>query len=181
MSDPIDNATVYVAIITAGASVAGVIVTLLWNSRAARNERQRDQFSTALSTVLEYWEFAYIVQRREPGDSGSNRARISTDLNRVQRELAHHTAWMSTGPGRIRKAYERLVLEARNVAGSSMHDAWNADPSADDSSMNVEKLNDTSLRQFEAAYVTDVKDHIAITPAIIRRLARLIWARATFR
>ena len=167
----ISDSAVVAAIVVAIASMLSVSLGLLWNGTVSRRERQRSQFADALSSVLRYWEFAYIVLRRSQG-SQEDEISISRELSEVQRQLAHHQAWMKTGPVRIERRFSSLVDEARKTAGGALHAAWETTPGGSSGSMNIKRLDDSQLRAFEAAYISEVRDHLSLLPSLLRRAAR---------
>ena len=58
------------------------------------------------------------------------------------------------------------------MAGTAMHEAWLQPAAAEDSEMNMLKLDMSALAPYESAYLAEVVDHLSLWPRWSRRLLR---------
>ena len=85
----------------------------------------------------------------------------------MQEKLSYYLAWTQAESAEVGQQYDRLVAEARRVAGGAMHAAWNDPPRASDPEMNIppEVVDLRQLEAAEAQYMQAVRDHLAsLTP-----------------
>ena len=148
------------------------VLTNWWNGERERLGRSREAFSKAYAAVQEYKEFPYVITRRRSGAPEEERVRISSELRRVQTELAFYSAWLMTESRHVHRSFDELLEQMRNVAGVAMHEAWLQPAVEDDSDMNMPKLDMSSLTSYESAYLEEVVDHLSLWPRRLRRLLR---------
>jgi len=174
-------------LVTATIAAATALVTWLLSSwlsgRRERLSRRREQFAKAYSAVVSYEEFPYVVRRRGRVDPEAERLRISTEMRRVQEEIAFHSAWVLTEDRRVSESYRRLVSETRRTAGGLVREAWDRDPIASDAEMNILDIGPilSGLEPQKDAYLQEVKDHMSFWPRwflcaarALRRLSSVI-------
>ena len=160
------------AVIIAAASFTVFVLTNWWNGERERLTRSRDVFSKAYAAVQEYKEFPYVIARRRKDTPEEERIRISSELRRIQTDLAFYSAWLMTESRHVHRSFAELLEQTRRVAGTAMHEAWLQPPAAEDSEMNMPKLDMSTLAPYECAYLEEVVDHLAVWPSWIRRLLR---------
>ena len=165
------------AIVVAAITSAVTLLTLVVNGRRNRTDRQRELFSSALSDVVHYSEFAYIVRRRRHDIPEEERQRISTELSDIQGKLNCNGAVLEIEAPRVGRAYATLVDETRRVAGSAIRDGWNTDPIAKDSEVHVTDVDLSGIERYRASYQRAVADHLAIAPWWPRAALRLVRRR----
>jgi len=158
--------------------LAGIIVVALvlafWNvvlarrkSREEERARQRTAFADALQAAVRYKEMPYAIRRRDKNNLSSERVRISEIVREIQADLSYHQTWIRTESKNVADAYDRLVNETRNVAGTAMRDAWNAPAITHDAQMNIgpDVIDVLSLKTYEDAYTQAVAAHLhKLTP-----------------
>lgn len=160
------------AAITVSGSVILLVVTNWWNGRSVRLTRSREILSKAYAATQEYKEFPYVIRRRRTGEPEQERIRISSELRRVQADLAFYSAWLKTESPHIHRSFSELLVQVRSVAGKAMHEAW-LDPAAeDDSKMNMPDLGLSAITPYESTYMEEVIDHLSLWPRWLRRLCR---------
>jgi hypothetical protein len=159
------------AVIAALVALAGVVASLLVNGRRSRVDRQRQRFSDAFGDVAAYREFPYVVRRRRHDEPEAERARISSELAAVQQRLNHHRATLPVESRRVGAAYAELVDATRRVAGAEIHKAWDLVPITDDAHVHV-TIDLSGIDAPQSRYLLEVRDHLALTPAVLRRLVR---------
>jgi hypothetical protein len=145
------------------AAVAAVVSLFgLWlNGVRQERARRREIFAQALAAVVAYQEFPYAIRRRRNDQPGEERVRLSEDLRVVQKELAFHLAWVELeGSAKTAGHYRALVAETRRVAGGYMRDAWNGEPTSEDSEMNITDIDYGTLEEPQAAYLASVRDDL---------------------
>ena len=163
-----------------GAAVTGAVsifVFAVTNWRAgerARLARSREIFSNAYAATQEYKEFPYDIRRRRNTEPEEDRIRISTELRGIQREISFYSAWIQTESPHVGLVYSKLVDQMRQVAGTSMRDAWNEPAVESDAEMNIPGKDLTSLGDFESAFLKEVIDHLSFWPRWMRRTLRKI-------
>ena len=160
------------AVITGLLTVMLGVLTLYVNGRRARNDRQRQLFAAAMADVNAYCEYPYIVRRRRHHELDAERTRITGDLSGIQQRLNHNQAILLVESPRVAVAYAALVAETRRVAGAAIKEGWNLPPIAGDAQVHVLDVDLSGLEPFQRAYLVASADHLAITPAPIRRLVR---------
>ena len=159
------------AVIVGAVSFTVFVLTNWWNGERERLTRSRDVFSKAYAAVQEYKEFPYVIVRRRRDTPEEERIRISSELRRVQADLAFYSAWLMTESRHVHCSFSELLEQARNVAGTAMHEAW-LQPAAEDSKVNMLKLDMSALAPYESAYLEEVVDHLSLWPRWTRRLLR---------
>jgi hypothetical protein len=162
------------AVVGAGAVVVGALLLALWNVMLARRKsreeeraRQRTAFAEALQAVAAYKEMPYAIRRRNAGERGAERVRLSEAVREIQAELLFHQTWIRGESTTVADTYDALVAAARRVAGGAMRDAWNADPITTDAEMNIgpELVDLSELRPLEQAFTAATVQHLArLTP-----------------
>ena len=163
------------AVIAAIVALAGLVVSLLVNGRRSRVDRQRQAFGDAFGDIAAYREFPFVVRRRRHDEPEAERARISSELGAVQQRLNHHRATLQVENRRVAAAYAALVEVTRQIAGAEIRKAWDVAPITDDTQVHV-TIDLSGIDAAEARYLLEVRDHLALTPAVLRRLAR--WCLA---
>lgn len=151
------------------AMLAGAVNVWMARRRSREEERARirNTFAAAFEAYTAYKEFPYAIRRRRPDDPEAERIRLSEALRAVQEKLSYYLAWTQAESAEVGQQYDRLVAEARRVAGGAMHAAWNDPPRASDPEMNIppEVVDLRQLEAAEAQYMQAVRDHLAsLTP-----------------
>ena len=160
------------AVLIASVSFIVFVLTNWWNGERERLSRSREAFSKAYAAIQEYKEFPYVIMRRRSGAPEEERVRISSELRKVQTDLAFYSAWLMTESRHVHRSFDELLEQMRNVAGVAMHEAWLQPAVGDDSDMNMPKLDMSSLASYESAYLEEVVDHFSLWPRRLRRLLR---------
>jgi hypothetical protein len=150
--------------VVAGAVTAAFGV-LTWFVNGVRTERTRLQklYADAYSAVFSYQEFPYVIRRRRapgPGQEqlgNEERLRISTALHAVQESLNNYLAQISTESRPVYERYAKFVADTRRVAGTYMHEAWNAPPLDNDTGMNISGIDYSALAEPQREYLEAVK------------------------
>lgn len=146
------------------AAVVAAVVSLfgLWlNGVRQERARRREAFAQALAAVVAYQEFPYAIRRRRHDQPGEERIRLSEALRTVQKDLAFHMAWVDLeGSAETAERYRTLVAETRRVAGGYMHEAWNGQPTSEDSEMNITDIDYRELAEPKAAYLISVQNDL---------------------
>ncbi len=153
---------VVAAVVSIGTAMAGVVT---WFVNGVRAERTRLQklYADAYSAVVSYQEFPYVIRRRQAPTpdheeiGAEERLRISAALHTVQEALSNYRAQISTESESVSAEYDALVRETRRIAGTYMHEAWDAAPLADDAGMNIAGIDYAELATREDAYLEAVK------------------------
>jgi hypothetical protein len=143
------------------------IVLARRNSREEERARIRTTFAEAYGAYCDYREFPYAIRRRNPDQRAAERIRLSEQLRAVQSKLNFYIAWTAAESTAVGVVFAALVTELRRVAGSAMHDAWAAEPVADDAGMNIGPgvIDLSSLSPLETAYTAAVAAHLrTLTP-----------------
>lgn len=159
---------VIAALIAAVMTGIGIIV----NGRRNRLDRQRELFASAFADITEYCEFPYIVRRRRHDEPAEERARISGELSAVQQRLNHNVAILRVEAPRVGRSYADLVATTRGVAGAAIRDGWDQPARTADDQVHVTDVDLSPIKPAEDAYLEAVRDHLALTPAVVRRTAR---------
>ena len=165
---------VIAAAVTGATSLLVFAITNWRTGERERLARGREVFSKAYAAVQEYKEFPYVIRRRGKGDPEEERLRISSELRRVQTNLAFYSAWLGTESPHVHQSFTELVRQLRGVAGTAMHKAWLEPAVEDDSKMNMPDLGLSALAAYERAYLEEVVDHLSLWPRWFRRLLRTI-------
>ena len=158
-----------------GAAVTGAVSLLVFvvnnwrNAQRERLTRSREVFSKAFVAIQEYKEFPYVIRRRRKDALDEERVRISSDLMRVQSDLAFYSAWLRTESRHVHQSYAELLVQVRSVAGGAMREAWLETPIEDDSGMNMADLGLGVLTPYESAYLDEVVHHLSLWPRWLRR------------
>lgn len=80
----------------------------------------------------------------------------------VQEALNNFRAQITTESEAVSAKYEILVTKTREVAGTDIHDAWEAPPLENDAGMNITHLDYAELKQPEEDYFTAVKTDVSL-------------------
>jgi hypothetical protein len=155
------------------AMLAGVVNVWIARRRSREEERARvrNTFAAAFEAYTAYKEFPYAIRRRRADDPDGERSRLSEALRAVQEKLSYYLAWTAAESADVGEEYAKLVAEARRVAGSAMHDAWNDPPRATDPEMNIppDIVDLSQLAPAEDAYMQAVRQHLSsLTPWWVR-------------
>jgi hypothetical protein len=162
------GSTVVAAVIAAIVS----LVTLSWNARRDRQDRHRKLFAQAFEACVLYREFPFIVRRRNAEDLASERARITSELSRLQARLDSGRAILRVEAPHVGAAYEDLVRETRRVAGPHISKAWDEPALPADADVHTKGIDYADLKPFDDAYLGKVRDHLSLWPR---------WISATWR
>ena len=92
------------------------------------------------------------------------RVRISSELRRIQSDLAFYSAWLRTESPHVHRSFYELLGQVRQIAGIAMHEAWLEPAVEGDSEMNMPDLGLSALRPYESAYLNEVVDHLSFGP-----------------
>ena len=160
------------AAVTGAVSVLIFVITNWRNGERERLNRSREIFSNAYVAIQEYKEFPYVIRRRKKGSPEEERVRISSELKRVQSDLAFYSAWLKTESPHVHRSFAELLEQVRRIAGTAMREAWLDPPIEGDSEMNMPDLGLSALTPFETSYLNEVVDHLSICPRWLRRLRR---------
>ena len=161
-----------------GPAIAGAVSIILfvmtnwWNGERARLNRSREVFSKAYAVVQEYKEFPYVVRRRMVSSPEEERVRISSELRKVQADLAFYSTWLMTESFHVHRSYAELLGQLRRVTGTAMHEAWLEPAVEDDSKMNMPDMSQSALIPYEAVYLKEVRDHLSLLPRWLCRLCQ---------
>jgi hypothetical protein len=160
------------------AAIAAVVsfVTLAWNARRNRQDRQRELFAEAFEACVLYREFPFIVRRRNADDLAAERARITSELSRLQARLDSGKAILRVEAPRVGAAFEKLVSETRRVAGPHISNAWDEPALAADVDVHTDGIDYAELEPFDDAYLGEVSDHLSFWPHWINAKWRT-WRR----
>jgi hypothetical protein len=154
------GSTVVAAVIAAIVS----LVTLSWNARRDRQDRQRKLFGEAFEACVLYREYPYIVRRRNADDAPAERTRITSDLSHLQARLDSTVAVLSVEAPSVGVAYEVLVRETRRVAGPYISRAWDEPPLAADADVHTDGIDYAELKPFDDAFLGEVADQLSVWP-----------------
>jgi hypothetical protein len=166
---------VVAAVVSISTAAAGVVT---WFVNGVRTERTRLQqlYADAYSAVVSYQEFPYVIRRRRAGTpdhqevAGEERLRIAGALHTVQEALNNYGAQISTESNAVSTKYDALVSETRRVAGTYMHEAWDAPPLDNDAGMNITGIDYTHLSTPADDYLDAVKKDMTFWRVAIPRL-----------
>jgi hypothetical protein len=129
------------------------LATLWWNSRRDRQDRQRQLFAEAFEACMLYREFPFIVRCRNADDLVAERARITSELSRLQVRLDSGKALLRVEAPRVGAAYEDLVRETRRVAGPKIRKAWDEPALTADADVHTEGIDFADLKPFDDRYL----------------------------
>lgn len=153
---------VVAAVVSIGTAAAGVFTWFVGGVRAERTRLQK-LYADAYSAVISYQEFPYLIRRRRaptqehPEIGGEERLRITGALHTVQEELNNYSAQISTESKAVSTKYDLLVNETRRIAGTYMHEAWDATPFDSDAGMNIAGIDYKDLRTPQDDYLEALK------------------------
>lgn len=156
--------------VTASVSVVLFVLSNWLNSVRNRHDRSREIFSRALASMHEYREFPYVIRRRRKTAPEEERIRISSELQRVQADLAFYSAWLQTESPHVHRKFAELLAELRRVAGSAMREAWLEPALDEDSAIDMPDLGYDALKSLEDEYLEEVIHHLSVWPRWLRRL-----------
>ena len=161
---------VIAAAVTGAISVLIFAITHWRNGERERLTRSREVFSKAYLAIQEYKEFPYVIRRRRKGAPEEERVRISSELRRMQSDLAFYSAWLRTESPHVHRSFSELLGQVRQVAGKAMREAWLEPAIEGDSEMNMPDLGLAALGSYESAFLNEVVDHLSFWPRWLRRL-----------
>lgn len=143
------------------AAIAAFVAVLLHllRSRADQRDRARVLYAEAYEWYAAYKEMPYAIRRRRIDDPAGERIRLSETVREIQARLDHFKTWTALENADVGAAYADLLSELRQVAGTSMHDAWNEPGTDTDRAMNMPpgRVDLTPLRSFEDDYLAAVR------------------------
>ena len=175
MSDISLSTPLIVAAVVTGAVSIAVFAANAWlTGHRDRTNRRRDLLSKAFSSAVAYKEFPYVVRRRRSSSPEDERIRISTELRRVQEDIAYHSSWLATESRHVSEAYNKLVRRLHEVAGAEIRKAWTESPVQTDDEMNMDDLGLGVLKEHEDEFLLEASDNLSILPRWLRRMLR--WA-----
>ena len=160
------------AVVTGAVSIVIFVFTNWWNGQRERRTRSREVFAKAYATVQEYKESSYVIRRRRKDAPEDERIRISSELRKVQADLAFYSAWLKTESPHVHRGFAELLEQVRRIAGTAMHEAWLEPAAESDSKMNMPDLGLAALIPYECTYLEEVIDHLSLWPRWLRRLCR---------
>ena len=170
MSDVSISTPIIIAAITGAASLAALSINAWLTGHRDRVSRRRELLSKAYSSAVAYKEFPYVVRRRRASAPEDERIRISTELRKVQEDIAFYSSWLTSESGHVSRAYDRLVKKLREVAGVEIHRAWTQPPVQVDDEMNIGDIDLRALDAPEQAFLQEAADHLSTFPRWFRRL-----------
>ena len=160
------------AAITGAVSIFLFVITNWWNGERERLTRSREVFSKAYAVVQEYKEYPYVIRRRGTSTPDEERIRVSSELRRVQKDLAFYSAWLMTESPHVHRSFSELLEQLRRVAGTAIHEARLEPAAADDSKMNMPDMGLSALTRYESAYLEEVVNHLSLRPRWLHRFVR---------
>ena len=113
-----------------------------------------------------------MIRRRRADAPEEERVRISSELRRIQADLAFYSAWLMTESPHVHRSFSELLEQLRRLAGTAMHEAWLEPAAKDDSKMNMPDIGLSTLTRYESAYLEEVVDHVSLWPRWLRRMFR---------
>ena len=165
---------IWAAAIGTAITVGTLIANMTSSLRQARINRRRQAFSDAYRAIVAYSEYPYVLRRRNPEAPADERRRISAELQKIQEDLAFHSAWVQTESRHVASAYKQLVAATRKVAGTLLHDAWLRPGIGADQDMNIPDVDLRSLTAVREAYLTAARDVLSLSPWWVRVGSRLL-------
>ena len=167
------SSPIVVAAVFTGAVSLAVFASNAWlTGHRDRTNRRRDILSKAFSSAVAYKEFLYVVRRRRSSSPEDERIRISTELRKVQEDIAYYSSWITTESQHVSEAYNKLVSRLREIAGAEIHKAWTDPPVQTDDEMNIDDLGLGVLKDDEREFLLEAADHLSISPRWFRRMRR---------
>lgn len=158
------------AVVSGFVSVTVAILNSWATSVREERARNREHFARALAAVVAYKEFPYAVRRRDASAPARERERLSTELQKVQREIAYCSAWLSVESTAVARAYGDLVARLRRVAGTAISEAWDQPGINADAQMNLGNGVDLSeINALEERYLAALQNHLVGRWRIWRR------------
>ena len=158
------------AAVTAAVSILIFVATNWLNGVRDRHNRSREVFSRAFASIQEYKEYPYVIRRRRTASPEEERIRISSELQRVQSDLAFYSAWLQTESPHVHRKFAGLLTQVRSVTGGAMREAWLEAVPNDDSVMNMPDLGYAALKPLEDEYLEEVIHHLSLWPRWLRQL-----------
>ncbi|MFE4411324.1 hypothetical protein [Streptomyces sp. NPDC056821] len=164
MTDPtwLKSLGPYAAVLAA--IVTGFFVSMQWLAaqRAQKNERKRELFAEAYEACIEYAEMPYAIRRRRADDAPGERIRLSEEIRKIQIKIARHEAWIRFESPKAEVAYSKLVLETRQLAGTSMKEAWLTPGASEDHEMVIptSAVDLRPLAVYREKYMQAVESHL---------------------
>ena len=159
------------AILAALVSAAVALVTVAWNGRRNRLDRQRKLFAEALGAVMAYREYAFIVRRR-PNDDPQRATRSPATSARYRRSCNTFRGQLLVEAPRVGRRYDELVGATRRIVGPLIHEAWDRPPITNDSDVHAPDVDYSRLVPYDEAYLTAVADHLSPIWAPLRARLR---------
>ena len=160
------------AVIAALVSAAVALLTVAWNGRRARLDRQRQLFAAAFDAAMTYREYIYIVRRRAKDEDGKTRHEISRELSSVQAKLNSYQAQLQVEAPRVGKRYAELVDATKRIAGPLIKDAWDRETIESDNQVHAPDVDLSALDNPDTAYLEAVADHLSPIWAPVRARLR---------
>jgi hypothetical protein len=160
VKDSVWDPVVVAAVITAGFAIVSWVLNAITTAIREDRGRRRDSFSKAFAAIVAYAEFPYVVRRRDPRKEVDERIRISEALRGIQQEIAYYEAWLSGESRAVGAAYAELVGATRRIAGRAIHEAWLAQPVANDPEMNMPDLGLGALWHTRQQYLETVARNV---------------------
>jgi hypothetical protein len=154
-----DGLAVVIPLIVGVVGLFGVLLTLAVNGWRANRDRRRSLYAGGWAAVQSYKEMAFAIRRRDAGNPGSERVRLSEAMREIQRDLAYHEVLIGReGKNDVAQKYRGLVAKTREVAGAVIKRSWDEQPISSDSEMHAPaiaaELN--AMRPAEDAYMDAV-------------------------
>lgn len=157
------------AAVFSGAVLAAIITALInivlarRKSREEERARLRQAFAEALRAQASYKEFPYAIRRRSSEKPAEERTRLTDALREIQAQLSFYLAWTAVESKDVGQAYAELVEQTRQIAGTAMKAAWEANPISSDAEMIIPRtvVDLAPLNQAEDAYMRAVIQHLA--------------------
>ncbi len=172
MTDADIPTPIIVAAITAAISLAALSINAWLSGHRDRSNRRRELLSKAFAAAVAYQEFPYVVRRRRSSSPEDERIRISTELRKVQEDIAYYSSWLATESQHVARAYDALIRKLREVVGKQIHKAWTEPPVQKDEEMNMNDLGLGVLKEHEQAFLCEAADHLSVFPRWVRRTLR---------
>lgn len=164
--------SIIVAVITGAVSLAALAINAWLTGHRERANRRRELLSNAFSSAVGYKEFPYVVRRRRLSSPENERIRISTELRKVQEDIAYYSSWLTTESRHVSESYNKLVRKLHEIAGAEIRKAWTEPPVHTDDEMNMDDLGLGVLDQHEQEFLLETSDHLSMFPRWLRRMLR---------
>jgi len=160
------------AIVAAVVAATVSLSTFALAGRRARLDRQRQVFADAFEALMEYREYPFIVLRRSKDEPAKERARISSDLSKVQAKLSGFRARLRVEAPHVGDRYAEVIDATRRVAGPMITQAWNTEPVEEDTLVHNPGWDFSALDAYDDTYLRAVADHLGWIYAPARRKLR---------